>query len=156
MLLCLDFVCCVFFVMIRRPPRSTRTYTLFPYTTLFRSRQPTGDSGFYVGVVEDQRQRRRNDMGGGRSTSSERGRRDIADIMVVPAKAPGPFAADVENGELLAQQKLADRPVRLFGRTPHHHGRANAPPCVGLLIVLCDTLPLERPVHQLGEDTGNK
>src|SRR3546814_12221708 len=25
--------------MIRRPPRSTRTYTLFPYTTLFRSRQ---------------------------------------------------------------------------------------------------------------------
>src|SRR3546814_6781850 len=36
--------CCVpcdtpffFFVMIRRPPRSTRTDTLFPYTTLFRS-----------------------------------------------------------------------------------------------------------------------
>src|SRR3546814_17952603 len=27
----------VFFLMIRRPPRSTRTYTLFPYTTLFRS-----------------------------------------------------------------------------------------------------------------------
>src|SRR3546814_18841291 len=26
-----------FFVMIRRPPRSTRTDTLFPYTTLFRS-----------------------------------------------------------------------------------------------------------------------
>src|SRR3546814_10320877 len=25
--------------MIPRPPRSTRTYTLFPYTTLFRSRQ---------------------------------------------------------------------------------------------------------------------
>src|SRR3546814_10380421 len=29
-----------FFLMIRRPPRSTRTDTLFPYTTLFRS---TGD-----------------------------------------------------------------------------------------------------------------
>src|SRR3546814_17137523 len=26
-----------FFFMVRRPPRSTRTYTLFPYTTLFRS-----------------------------------------------------------------------------------------------------------------------
>src|SRR3546814_8431446 len=26
--------------MIRRPPRSTRTDTLFPYTTLFRSNQP--------------------------------------------------------------------------------------------------------------------
>src|SRR3546814_14691209 len=32
--LCFNFV---FFLMIRRPPRSTRTDTLFPYTTLFRS-----------------------------------------------------------------------------------------------------------------------
>src|SRR3546814_14773272 len=29
--------CMFFFLMIRRPPRSTRTDTLFPYTTLFRS-----------------------------------------------------------------------------------------------------------------------
>src|SRR3546814_8469159 len=29
-----------FFLMIRRPPRSTRTDTLFPYTTLFRSERP--------------------------------------------------------------------------------------------------------------------
>src|SRR3546814_15281592 len=29
--------CIFFFLMIRRPPRSTRTDTLFPYTTLFRS-----------------------------------------------------------------------------------------------------------------------
>src|SRR3546814_16179736 len=28
--------------MIRRPPRSTRTDTLFPYTTLFRSRRGVG------------------------------------------------------------------------------------------------------------------
>src|SRR3546814_16841009 len=41
----LDYVCIwesiiatfFFFLMIRRPPRSTRTDTLFPYTTLFRS-----------------------------------------------------------------------------------------------------------------------
>src|SRR3546814_20995601 len=43
-----DAVCCtvafvivinlfLFLLMIRRPPRSTRTDTLFPYTTLFRS-----------------------------------------------------------------------------------------------------------------------
>src|SRR3546814_18906022 len=32
------YICVFFFLMIRRPPRSTRTYTLFPYTTLFRSR----------------------------------------------------------------------------------------------------------------------
>src|SRR3546814_446757 len=30
--------------MIRRPPRSTRTDTLFPYTTLFRSVTPQGGS----------------------------------------------------------------------------------------------------------------
>src|SRR3546814_5489559 len=38
---CIRSVCVVFiiffFLMIRRPPRSTRTDTLFPYTTLFRS-----------------------------------------------------------------------------------------------------------------------
>src|SRR3546814_15362796 len=28
---------CFFFLLIRRPPRSTRTDTLLPYTTLFRS-----------------------------------------------------------------------------------------------------------------------
>src|SRR3546814_17785000 len=33
--ICFGFV--FFFLMIRRPPRSTRTDTLFPYTTLFRS-----------------------------------------------------------------------------------------------------------------------
>src|SRR3546814_6073546 len=31
--------CYFFFLSIRRPPRSTRTDTLFPYTTLFRSRR---------------------------------------------------------------------------------------------------------------------
>src|SRR3546814_7441886 len=34
-LYCLHTIC---FLMIRRPPRSTRTDSLFPYTTLFRSR----------------------------------------------------------------------------------------------------------------------
>src|SRR3546814_2887511 len=31
------FLCCFFFLMIRQPPRSTRTDPLFPYPTLFRS-----------------------------------------------------------------------------------------------------------------------
>src|SRR3546814_12851556 len=42
-------VCFFFFLMIRRPPRSTRTDTLFPYTTLFRShpadRRHRGEGG---------------------------------------------------------------------------------------------------------------
>src|SRR3546814_18116942 len=36
---------CFFFLMIRRPPRSTRTDTLFPYTTLFRSDAGEADVG---------------------------------------------------------------------------------------------------------------
>src|SRR3546814_8479422 len=34
--------------MIRRPPRSTRTYILFPYTTLFRSRLEAPDPALEV------------------------------------------------------------------------------------------------------------
>src|SRR3546814_6724811 len=35
----MSFFILFFFLMIRRPPRSTRTDTLFPYTTLFRSQR---------------------------------------------------------------------------------------------------------------------
>src|SRR3546814_9505416 len=40
----------LFFFMIRRPPRSTRTDTLFPYTTLFRSR--VFERAAFVGDVQ--------------------------------------------------------------------------------------------------------
>src|SRR3546814_11126307 len=36
--------------MIRRPPRSTLTDTLFPYTTLFRSNASTADPPFFAPV----------------------------------------------------------------------------------------------------------
>src|SRR3546814_20553209 len=39
------------FLMIRRPPRSTRTDTLFPYTTLFRSRSHCPVAGRRAGRV---------------------------------------------------------------------------------------------------------
>src|SRR3546814_9364414 len=42
--------CSLFFLMIRRPPRSTRTDTLFPYTTLFRSDQISLDPLVLVAV----------------------------------------------------------------------------------------------------------
>src|SRR3546814_21167469 len=38
-----------FFLMIRRPPRSTRTDTLFPYTTLFRSEKRRLHRGVHDG-----------------------------------------------------------------------------------------------------------
>src|SRR3546814_21027943 len=53
-----SLVCAVcllfFFLMIRRPPRSTRTDTLFPYTTLFRSFLRAG----FGGEAEVDRRRR--------------------------------------------------------------------------------------------------
>src|SRR3546814_16757515 len=52
------------FFMIRRPPRSTRTDTLFPYTTLFRS------AGFYR-VSTDHHPRRRRNRRADRGTQKE-------------------------------------------------------------------------------------
>src|SRR3546814_6013481 len=39
--------------MIRRPPRSTRTDTLFPYTTLFRSRRAATDDEARIAAYEE-------------------------------------------------------------------------------------------------------
>src|SRR3546814_1645105 len=51
-----------FFLMIRRPPRSTRTDTLFPYTTLFRS---AGDAGWLCPVAAGRRRLGRRRLSGG-------------------------------------------------------------------------------------------
>src|SRR3546814_5481041 len=55
-------LCCFFFLMIRRPPRSTRTDTLFPYTTLFRSTRAPTD------LVEATRNPVSQQVAGGRQT----------------------------------------------------------------------------------------
>src|SRR3546814_10547545 len=59
--------------MIRRPPRSTRTDTLFPYTTLFRSVRyvvdrrdhPVPDADSFVDDLDDGRQAVGGAGGGG-------------------------------------------------------------------------------------------
>src|SRR3546814_8019010 len=48
--------------MIRRPPRSTRTDTLFPYTTLFRSLSLSQYRRAPVGCTSPRRYRRKNAM----------------------------------------------------------------------------------------------
>src|SRR3546814_1212870 len=55
--------------MIRRPPRSTRTDTLFPYTTLFRS----ACRGRRVGSIDGRDQRLLQHQGGGLSPPRARG-----------------------------------------------------------------------------------
>src|SRR3546814_7383315 len=75
--------------MLRRPPRSTRTDTLFPYTTLFRSRPVAGGDGIH-GDRPGQRRRqlRRHRPGAGRS------------LVEHPRMAPRPVAdRDVRSEE---------------------------------------------------------
>src|SRR3546814_13811110 len=61
---------CMFFVMMRRPPRSTRTDTLFLYTTLFRSVRRHGARA----RSRQPRHAGRNRPGGGQQgRSAERG-----------------------------------------------------------------------------------
>src|SRR3546814_17631351 len=56
------FVCCLFFLMIRPPPISSRTDTPFPYPTLFRSvglglPRSAGPIGLCPGRQPDSRRR---------------------------------------------------------------------------------------------------
>src|SRR3546814_13979505 len=59
--------------MIRRPPRSTRTDTLFPYTTLFRSPAQHGAGGGLSRLLAGKRRRRggRRVAGVGRGSPGE-------------------------------------------------------------------------------------
>src|SRR3546814_16422671 len=116
-----------FFLMIRRPPRSTRTDTLFPYTTLFRSHP-------------DQRVRGR---AGGRVTSGELAVNfDLAVAMTQPANDAGiaivgPLTASSGNWRLPARLHLSAplhfrddgiRTTRQPARAAGRHQSGNTPP----------------------------
>src|SRR3546814_4964924 len=74
--------------MIRRPPRSTRTDTLFPYTTLFRSSEfcqlasNNGFGGFVRHLCYRRRhQRRRHRPGRRRTRRSEEHTSELQSLM---------------------------------------------------------------------------
>src|SRR3546814_6872738 len=97
-----------FFLMIRRPPRSTRTDTLFPYTTLFRSAEGYDETGLasYYG----------NKFHGRRTSNLE-----VYDMYAFTAahkSLPLPSFARVtnlDNGKSVV--------VRVNDRGPFHEGR---------------------------------
>src|SRR2546426_9308234 len=72
---------CFFFLMIRRPPRST----LFPYTTLFRS-HPQGARVADIGGMEIERGVVRGDLGE-RARRQEQERKEQSDRPSVPPSA---------------------------------------------------------------------
>src|SRR3546814_5066905 len=66
--------------MIRRPPRSTRTDTLFPYTTLFRSGHPSV-LDFHRGAGVREYRRPRNGAPGRRPQRSEEHTSELQSLM---------------------------------------------------------------------------
>src|SRR3546814_2066787 len=97
------FLLIILFLRIRRPPRSTRTDTLFPYTTLFRSGhqhilflqslEARGDDGFGViaalpvlprAPAEEQREREDCDKRGAERARSEEHTSELQSLMRIP------------------------------------------------------------------------
>src|SRR3546814_14241951 len=70
----------VFFLMIRRPPRSTRTDTLFPYTTLFRSDPRARERCPTRGRYRRPARWRRQAATGGRSPPADRSEEHTSEL----------------------------------------------------------------------------
>src|SRR3546814_10204296 len=111
-----------FFLRIRRPPRSTRTDTLFPYTTLFRSvGQPMKDD--QLAAARDERIE-----AAARGVVHDRieagvDRRHVAieiESLPVPIGAEHPFEETAE-GWLIVDRGLQERPAERVG---HFSARA--------------------------------
>src|SRR3546814_4429876 len=92
--------------MIRRPPRSTRTHTLFPYTTLFRSPGDLVDQvahGFRVGLLalaetfDDELVLRARQGHRGQDDALDLLLRDVQDLTVHPVVGARPGLIGLEG-----------------------------------------------------------
>src|SRR3546814_2594642 len=95
--------------MIRRPPRSTRTDTLFPYTTLFRSPFPAGGA-VRVGGRQRSRIRRREEEGeckedqaGGSQCPAQRCHRPTS----LTTLGPNRFRSEEHTSELQSLMRIS-------------------------------------------------
>src|SRR3546814_14532292 len=84
-----DFMLLLFFLMSRLPPRSTRTDTLFPYTTLFRS--PRKEKGGASSAHRDLARERQR-------TEQQRHRQDAVDAVEQPAMPRNELARILDPG----------------------------------------------------------
>src|SRR3546814_10275655 len=159
----------VFFLMIRRPPRSTRTDTLFPYTTLFRSPVDQG--------IEDQDRGRRephrvpwssavhaDEEPGRQERRDPEHHRADGDVVVGLLEHLRLVADHVDGGvRALVDRTRSRDPVRHHGRAPGEVGdpartfhRLEALP--DLLVVGVGPDPLAEPAPRLevGHRTGDE
>src|SRR3546814_6390883 len=138
----------VFFLMIRRPPRSTRTDTLFPYTTLFRSHDVYGLVHHIDRVVDERhlvvQQQTGPQLGGDRDVAALVGQAalvvdlDLVDDFAHVAHAPG------QPGRLDPRLRLRHAAGQQHPALLHGEGDARIQ--VGVLG--------EEQAVQLGLDTG--
>src|SRR3546814_16461236 len=111
--------------MIRRPPRSTRNDTLFPYTTLFRSHRAEGGRALLVsGDDEAERAVMVADPPGGgdkggdralhvhRATAMEHAARDLpGERLLRPAMADRPDVSMAGTGKMAASRPTPRHPI---------------------------------------------
>src|SRR3546814_14839383 len=93
--------CLIFFLMIRLPPRSTRTDTLFPYTTLFRSQARCGPDRWPVAGHRHRAKVRR-------PQSAFDGRHDYRNSRLsAPALCPGGNRSEEHTSELQSLMRIS-------------------------------------------------
>src|SRR3546814_13110547 len=105
--------------MLRRPPRSTRTDTLFPYTTLFRSAESAGN-------VRRLYQLARQTTRGFESYARRLAKRYRSCPMLLEDVVDGLFFVATSDG-VVTDDELAylARVSELFGQSPLKIGRAH-------------------------------
>src|SRR3546814_2350505 len=93
------------FLMIRRPPRSTRTDTLFPYTTLFRSGSRRGGRHLAHRTGAARRAVPRYRRPGAPGAEPER--RDAVAPRGTGARPAGPIRSEEHTSELQSLMRLS-------------------------------------------------
>src|SRR3546814_5603717 len=89
--------------MIRRPPRSTRTDTLFPYTTLFRS-HVLGRLGFEVVHVESTQRRDASRWGDPTFYAELRAGAEVRTIDLTAPDGPGELSDLVASADIVIER----------------------------------------------------
>src|SRR3546814_4290255 len=96
--------------MIRRPPRSTRTDTLFPYTTLFRSvGQPAdviGDPGMRRRLIDTHRPAHHDDEIGGGEVHVRRSEEHTSELQSLMRISYAVFCLKKKNKSIINNQTL--------------------------------------------------